>query len=227
MTQKRYNIFNQIHKGLRGMLYDTAMNIQLTDMSKANAVDVIHKLATVIDVFHEHAHNEDKFILPLLKKYNPDMIMDFEKDHEIDEKLSDRLRELCIEWINIKNEEQRAVIGSNMYYSFNEFIAFNLYHMNKEEHSLLLELWKYYTDEELHEVTKNIVASIKPEILMVESRWMIRSLNDSEITEWFTGIYKNTASEVFTKYVNMAQKELSNERFERIFNSEHFIPVNA
>lgn len=216
MTQNRYNVFNQIHKGLRHLMYDTALRIQTTDMSATDAEEVINSVSLVVDLFDEHAHHEDKFVLPMVEKHNPALVADFEKDHELDHKLSEGLRELVAAWKNAATAQERNTIGQGIFYAFNEFIAFNLYHMNREEDTMLATLWKHNTDEELIAASQAIVASIPPDILMLESKWMMRSMNNAEITEWMTAIKHGAPAEVYTAYMQMAEQELPAERYHAI-----------
>lgn len=213
MTHNRYNVFNQIHKGLRHLMYDTALRLQTTDLANTDAEEVINSVSLVVDLFDEHAHHEDKFVLPMVEKHNPALVADFEKDHELDHKLSEGLRELVKSWKSAVTEQERNITGQGIFYAFNEFIAFNLYHMNREEDTLLATLWKHHTDEELIAASQAIVASIPPDILMLESKWMMRSMNNPEITEWMMGIKHGAPAEVFAAYLQMAEQELPIERF--------------
>lgn len=219
MSEKRYNVFNQIHKGLRGLLYDTALAIQQTDFSQDSAASAIEKVNLVVDLFDEHAHHEDTYLLPIVLKHNAPLVEDFEKDHEIDHKLSESLREQTVAWSKATTKAERIAIGQSLFYAFNEFIAFNLYHMNKEENVLLYTLWQHYTDAELLAVQRTIVESIKPEILMIESKWMMRSLNNTEIIEWLTGIKNGAPAEVYEMYTRLAQQELDTDRWTAVATS--------
>ncbi|MBW7912257.1 MAG: hemerythrin domain-containing protein [Taibaiella sp.] len=216
MTHNRYNVFNQIHKGLRHLMYDTAVRLQTTDLSRPEATEVINSVSLVVDLFDEHAHHEDKYVLPMVEKHNPALVADFEKDHELDHKLSDGLRQLVASWKSAATQQERNITGQGIFYAFNEFIAFNLYHMNREEDTLLATLWKHHTDEELHAASQAIVASIPPDVLMLESKWMMRSMNNAEIAEWMTGIKHGAPAEVYAVYLQMAEQELSAERFHMI-----------
>ena len=63
---KRYNIFNQVHKGLRALLHETILKLQQTDFTDAeDAEEAVEQVQTVLALFDEHAHTEDSFILSL------------------------------------------------------------------------------------------------------------------------------------------------------------------
>lgn len=215
-TGNRYNVFNNIHKGLRGMLFDTQMRIQQTDFTSPEAGGVIETLEQVLMFFDEHADHEDRFILANIVKQEPVIAQELEDDHVLDHKLSQDLRDYILQWKQALTAKDKALAGQQIFYAFNEFIAFNLYHMNKEETQLLVLLWKHYTDEEIHGMEAQILESINPQVLMEESRWMMRSMNVPEIAGWLQGIKMNAPEPVYGMFVQMAEEELTAERFNKL-----------
>lgn len=216
MQNQRYNVFNQIHKGLRGMLYDTAIRLQQTDFSQSDAGETIDQLKQVLLFFDDHAEHEDQFILPHIRKQNAQLIDELEKDHEIDHRLTQSLFESIQEWKVTTSESQLEAIGQRIHFAFSEFIAFNLYHMNKEENVLIYLLWKHYTDAEIRQMEHEIIQAISPQTLMVESRWMMRSINDKEVIEWLSGVKQGAPVVVFDTFLQMAKEELPSERLTKV-----------
>ncbi|QMW04996.1 hemerythrin domain-containing protein [Spirosoma foliorum] len=216
MQNQRYNVFNQIHKGLRGMLYDTAIRLQQTDFSQSEAGETIDQLEQALHFFDEHAEHEDRFILPHIRKQNAQLIDELEKDHEIDHRLTQSLFDHIQEWRTTTSENQLEAIGQRIHFAFSEFIGFNLYHMNKEETVLIYLLWKHYTDEEIRHMEHEIIEAISPQTLMAESRWMMRSINDKEVIEWLSGVKQGAPVFVFDSFLQMAREELPSERLTKI-----------
>jgi len=216
MTTNRYNVFNNIHKGLRAMLYDTASMIQRTDFSRQTAAVTVNRVNWVMDIFDEHAHHEDLHLLPLAFKNNESLAKEFEQEHEVDQRLSDDLRGASKAWLQASSDLERAATGQAIFYAFNEFIAFNLYHMNKEENVLLLNLWNHYSDQDLLAAENAIIQSIDPATLMEESKWMMRSISNPEIIGWLTGIRHGAPPPVFDIYFSLAKQEVGEERFAEI-----------
>jgi len=216
MTSNRYNVFNNIHKGLRAMLYDTGAMIQRTDFSHQTAAVTVNRVNWVMDIFDEHARHEDLYLLPLAFKNNESLAKEFEQEHEVDHRLSDDLRGALKAWLQAVNDGEREATGQAIFYAFNEFIAFNLYHMNKEENVLLLNLWNHYTDQELLAAENSIIQSIDPETLMEESKWMMRSISNPEIIGWLTGIRYGAPPPVFDIYFSLAKQEVPADRFAEI-----------
>ena len=219
MSEQRYNVFNMIHKALRALFYDTAVTIQRTDFDQPEANAAIKKIEMVLQLLEEHSHHEDEFILPLVMTTNVELSNDFKKDHEVDHKLVEDLLKQIEDWRNATTAQQKIEAGSGIFMSFNEFIAFNLYHMNKEETLLLFALWKQYTDEELLNTSQQIVAKIQPQTLAFESEWMIRSNSNQEIINWLMGVKLSGVERVYDQLLLSAKNILPAERFNLIYKS--------
>lgn len=216
MQEQRYNVFNQIHKGLRGMLYNTAIRLQQTDYSQPEALEIVAQLEQVLVYFNEHAENEDQFILPHIRKHKAQLIDELEKDHDVDHSLTHALFGFISEWKEASSSVLRETIGQRIAFAFSEFIAFNLYHMNKEEHVLIYLLWKHYTDGEIRQMEDQILHSIPPQTLLAESRWMMRSINDKEMIGWLSAIKQGAPAEVFDTFLQMANEELPATRLANV-----------
>lgn len=219
MSQQRYNVFNQIHKALRALFYDTAMCIQQTDFDKPEAAKTIARVQHVLELLDDHSHHEDTLLFPQVMKYDRALAERFEKDHGEDHKLTEDLRARILEWNNTSDPAQKAAIGQDIFYAFNEFVAFNLYHMNREENELLQSLWANFTDEELMGIQMQIIASIKPEILMFEGEWMLRAMSNNEIIRWMTGVKMKAPAEQYLELVGTAQRVLPAERWAAVHHA--------
>jgi hemerythrin-like domain-containing protein len=227
MQTKRYNVFNQIHKALRGMLYDVANSIQRTDFTQDDAGETVNKLEQLLHLFDEHADHEDKYLLTNIERYDEGMVDAFEQDHVIDRRLTASLLENIGAWRNTSDKEQRYKAGQTLFYAFNEFIGFNLYHMNREENELLCLLWRHYTDQEILAMQAQILASIAPETMAIEATWMMRSMNNPEITGWMGGVRATAPDHLFAMLVQLAEKELPAARYEAIMERLNMEPIMA
>ena len=210
---KRYNVFKNIHKGLRTMLFSTQMKWQQTDFTSPEAASMVANLETVLYYYDQHAGHEDHFILSKIIQQEPQIAAALEEEHVVDHELSQNLRSLLNHGKDAASNETREAAAAAVFYALNEFIAFNLYHMNKEETILLPLLWKHFSDAEILGMQDNILASINPEILIEESRWMMRSISDTEIQEWLGGVKMSAPDFVYNTFMQMAAEELPAERF--------------
>lgn len=213
----RYNIYYQVHKGLREMLYHTASLLQQTDFTnQEEAAGTIEQLKELIFLFDKHAHTEDHFILPAIVKHKPSAATLFEEEHVQDQELGNRMSILLHIFNSCTVEQEQLVAAGAIRSAFIEFMIFNLQHMAKEEIKLNELLWKYYTDEELKNITVQIVAQLPPDVMGRYSTWMIRALNNTEITNWLKEIKNNAPDFIFSNMMELAEKELPANRWMQV-----------
>ncbi|GAB2831900.1 hemerythrin domain-containing protein [Ferruginibacter profundus] len=213
----RYNIFGQVHKGLRAMLYETALCLQQTDFNNTEAADTsLAQLAQTVDLFDKHAHTEDTMVFTAIEHTEPALVNAFEKEHEEDHALGQRLRGLLTAFEHTVSSDDKIITGDAITQSFIEFMIFNLKHMAKEEDIINKALWKNYTDIELHGITQKIVASIPPPQMAKFSRWMMRGLNNNEITTWLKEVKNNAPDFVFQSLMQTAGQELDASRWQQV-----------
>jgi len=214
---QRYNIFNQVHKGLRELLYQTASLVQQTDISTPSEREaLLGQVNTVADLFDKHAHTEDSFILPALTQYEPSVCTLFEEEHVQDHALGEKLRSILKGIENATSVEDITTWGAVLRPVFVEFMVFNLNHMAKEEEVLNKLLWRYYSDEDLHGITQQIIAHQPPEALQLFSAWMMKGLSNNEISAWLKEVKTTAPDFIFNGLLALAEKELPASRWRTI-----------
>lgn len=214
MKSNRYNTFNQIHKGLRALLYDTAMKLQQADLSNSDTSgEVIEQVRETLFLFESHAHGEDHYFNEPLEKSNPEVASLFEKEHVEDHRLGNVIAHLIDSWSAADTSDAKREAGKHLFYAFNEFIAFNLYHMNKEEIELNAALWIQYTDQEIKSIEQTLVQNIPPAKMEVFGKWMMRGLNDIEIAKWMDEVKRFAPGAVFVLIDRIAKTELPPSRY--------------
>ncbi len=214
---KRYNIFNQIHKGLRALLYETIIKLQQTDFTDAEDADeAVQQIKIILDLFDEHAHTEDTFILPAIVEYEPSVVDVFAQEHVQDHALSNKLNGLLQAFSLTISPDAKREIGAAISNAVFEFMLFNLEHMKKEEDVLNKLLWRYYTDEVLHGITMNIVANVPADKMPLYNKWMMRGLSNTEIIGWLKQVKNNAPEFVFNSYVDLATNELAENRWQKV-----------
>ncbi len=213
----RYNIFYHIHKALRAMLYETAIELQRTDFNNDDEAEtILQKIITVADLFDKHAHTEDTLVFPAVEQYEPSVVDAFEKEHVKDHELSQKLRTLITIFSSLKTDEEKLQLGSAIRKTFVEFLVFNLEHMAKEEDVINNLLWRYYRDEEILAIEHTIISSQVPEVASLASKWMLHGLSNQEIIRWLKAIEKNAPEIVFNNLFVAAEKELPGLRFRKV-----------
>jgi hypothetical protein len=211
---ERYNIFYQIHKGLRALLHETALKVQRADFDVPEEADeVIKSLSVLISLFEEHAHTEDNYILHPLEEKERAVSELFGHDHEKDHQLGERLSSLLVMLRHTQPAQERKLIGSAIRLAFTEFLVFNLEHMASEESTLNSYLWKHYTDEQLHGITIRIVSEMSAEYSEKFNRIMMRGLSNTEITGWLQAVQASAPEFVYRGLLRTAENELPAGRY--------------
>jgi len=213
----RYNAFYQIHKGLRAMLYETAIDLQRTDFNnEEESAETLTNIEKVVSLFDKHAYHEDTLVFPAVEKYEPSVVDAFEQEHIKDLELGSKLRTLIAMFDSVESDDDKIQLGSAIRKSFVEFLTFNLEHMAKEEDIINNLLWRYYTDDEIRAIEYQIVSKQTPEATALACKWMLRGLSNKEITRWLDLVEKNAPEVVFNNLFAMAEKELPNARFRQV-----------
>jgi hypothetical protein len=136
-----------------------------------------------------------------------------------DHRLANVLNSLIASYKEAATPQLREEKGRHLFYAFNEFIAFNLYHMNKEEIELNAALWERYSDQEIKSIEQTLVQSIPPPKMMKYSKWMIRGINNKELIHWLDEVRRFAPPPVFEMLNGIAKAELSQERYQAITNA--------
>jgi len=215
----RYNIFNQIHKGLRALLYDSAVLLQCTNFrNEEDAQRAAERLQLVIALFEDHAQHEDQFILPAIARFEPSLVDAFEQEHETDLRLACNLQS-SFDAVQMASEKVKDQMVRELLNCFEAFLVFNLEHMKKEETVLNKVLWRYYSDQEILDIQKQILERITPWAAVQTSTWMMRGLNNAEISKWLKSVEQTAPPEVFQQLFDLAEKELPQNRFQNVLES--------
>jgi hypothetical protein len=213
----RYNIFYQVHKGLRALLYETALLFQHTDFTNFDEAEkAIEQLQAVVELFDQHAHTEDTLVFDAITRFEPSLVNAFEQEHVEDHELGRRLNGTVLSYGYAVSSDDQLEIGRSITASFIEFMIFNLNHMAKEEDLINKALWKHYSDAELHGITQKIISSIPHPHMVKFSCWMMRGLNNNEIIGWLKEIKNNAPDPVFQSMLEMAQQQLNSNRWQQV-----------
>jgi hypothetical protein len=217
---ERFNIFNQIHKGLRAALYDTAIQLQQADFTSASESEsALEKVREVVMLFDEHAHKEDKFVLPAILQYEPSVVDSFEQEHVADHALASQLSDAVKHLDSLLKAADREAAGRKLNVIFVEFVAFNLKHMAKEEDVINNILWRYYTDGEILQIQTRIVESTEPWHQDFFSKWMLHGINNKEAAAWLMAVQRTAPPIVYQTLFNKARQEYPKKRFQNLVNS--------
>lgn len=195
-------------------MFDTVMQLQHADMNELkDSAPAIAQTSLLLELFDAHAHHEDSCILDAVKALAPEIIEIFEAEHTTDLHLSTELRTKIKQYLNATD---RIVAGAELFHALNNFVAFNLGHMSKEETLLNNLLWKHFSDEEIEMMERNIQQAIAPEKMDVYLEWMIKGVNDRELAQWLSEIKQSAPPFVLEHMLGACENFLPQPRWKNL-----------
>jgi hemerythrin superfamily protein len=219
----RVDIFTPIHKAIRSMIYELGKELQTADFTDEHAGKaIISKLnrefssaysACILCLLHEHAGNEDQFIFPEVRAYEPKMVDTLVQEHREIVRRMAAMWKIADELNTLRDREQRMEVGDKLNWSVNDLFAFYLTHLSGEEATIVPAMWKHFTDEQLVTMRTNVEKNTAPEQYAKWASWMFPSLNINELTDMFIGLKKGAPPPVFENMTRMAQKALGEDRW--------------
>ena len=213
----RFNVFNQIHKGLRAMLYDTALTLQQTHFTEIDqSYTAAKKVRTALEIFSANAAHKNHFVLPAIQEYEPSIADLFRMEYEMDHVMSRKLEELLVGHNHAVRPELKTETGLAISKAFQEFMVCNLEHMSKEEAVLNEILWRYYSDAEIESISRRIARARQHDEATVTNAWIMRGLSNTEISNWLKAVESTAPGPVFAQLFNTAEKELPDDRFRKV-----------
>ena len=207
MAQQRYVMYGNIHKAIRHIMYSTGLALGSADFRDQKSMrESLEQLRGTITMLQEHAGHEETFIHPPLESRVPGITKPFEENHEDDERLFDRMRELWSQIEGVGDNDQKVALGNQLYGIFNTYISDYLAHLDREEAELEQALWDHFTDEELADLDHRLIGSISPERMAVWIPVICNSWNASELTTILAGMKQGTPPEAFAGMMKMMEQ---------------------
>jgi len=215
----RFNAFFMIHKGLRAMLYDVSMSLQQTDFASEAFPEALERLSHLIEIFDAHAGHEDKHMFCLLQSCDPALQAEMEAEHVTDIALSSELSALIDSYKTAGDVAARIKIGNRICYTFYEYLAFNLNHLNKEELVVNEALWSHYDDGAIIAANMRLVSALSPEEVRKNAVWMMRGCSNTDLAGWLSVAKKQVPGPVFDNLMNLAGVELPADRYQALLTA--------
>ena len=136
----------------------------------------------------------------------PGITKSFEENHEDDERLFDKMRELGTQIEAAGDNDQRVALGNQLYRIFNTYIGGYLGHLDREDTELEQALWDHFTNQEIAAIDQQLMGSVPPERMAVWVPVICNSWNASELTAILAGIKQGAPPEVFAGMLKMAEQ---------------------
>ena len=175
----RLDVYRNIHKGIRVMLFELVSRSGRADFTDAAEFATLRtSVRDIFELLESHAHNEDQFIMPLVRDAAPALGKEFAAAHEDQEaRLPGLLAALESIDPNAADAEQK---GHAFVVQLSRVAGELLTHMADEELELNPALWAKKSDAEIAAAEEQLVGSIAPEKMVRYLRWMLPAMNPGE-----------------------------------------------
>jgi hypothetical protein len=213
---RRYNLF-RIHKGLRALLYDTALQLQKTAFADFEQSDAaLENVYVAIEFIEVHINLEEAYIFSLLAKYEKATVSAFNSQQQESLRLAEEIKKISRIFQYTETDSERRIAGSALTNAYMQFMMSQLNLMSHEEMEINHMLWYHFNDARLVSMEQQVLASLSPAEMIVYSKWMVKGLADNEMTEWLSGLKKAVRSLVFNAVMNHIHAQLPPESWYRI-----------
>jgi hypothetical protein len=207
MTVARFNLYRDVHKGLRLMLSELVERAGRTDFHSALELTRLgSEVEAAFDLLKTHARLESIYLGPLLAQHSPRLSDELEVDHEDQEV---RLQELSILLGQVDPVRADALTrGHEFCVRLARTVGELLVHMSDEEERAMPALWKKLSDESLARVGASLMASVTPEVRAASLKWMLRALNRPERLALLARMRQALSSAAFADALESVRAEL-------------------
>jgi hemerythrin-like domain-containing protein len=176
----RVDLFSLIHKGVRRLLFETAMEASRADFAEAEEVASVEAaVRRCFDLLREHADHEDRVIQPWVARSSGELAADLAAEHVALEKATIAVESLLPRLAGAAPDERRKM-GVELQRRLHLLVADQLRHLDREEREANAVLWAHLPDETLTQLRSEILAQIPPPRLAEWHEILRQSLSASE-----------------------------------------------
>jgi len=218
MSENRYDLYKEVHKGIRKELFDLAMLVGSMDFQNPISLETLKETFNrTYNLLETHAHSEDTYVEPLINKVNVDIAKKTSSKHK---NLEDDINELRQKLSGMDAHKKDSVVqGHAFYLQLTIFIAEYIKHIADEEKIIMPILWNNYNDEELINTSSKIRMGIPEPIMKNFMTCMIPAMNHSERVAMFTGMKMSAPEEVYYGMCMLVQSFLSSSEWRKLENA--------
>lgn len=212
----RYNIYTIIHKGLRGFMTDVLMRLGRMDVTDDfERVVAIEQARALLATCRSHLRHENEFVHTALERARPGFTARIAQEHVEHEAAIAHLESKLAELFDAP-VASRAAVAQSLYQALSVFIAENFAHMVVEETENHRALVEAYSEEEVMDIEREIVASLSPEDTFATFRWMLAHSNASERAFLLGGVKHGAPAEVFAALMGLAREVLTQRDYYKL-----------
>lgn len=205
------DLFTSIHKGLRAMIYSLAVRLQTNDFADVQATKalltdlendfaVARSAGCALCILSQHAVDEESVIFPAVTSVGTTLATELISEHHDLTRRELEIAKAGHELLSTDAAEARIRAGAQLNLAANQLFGAYITHMNREEAELVPLMQQHFSDPEMAAMQGKIISQLPPDRVMAILRWMLPSLNVSELSRLLV-TFKGAAPPPFVKAV--------------------------
>lgn len=212
----RPNLYAIVHKALRACLADTLLASGRTDPDDDGEVAHLStRVRLLCTLYRLHAAKEDQFIHPAMEARRPGSSRRTAADHVQHARALDRL-DADVRALEAASGSPRSDATQTLYCDLALFAADDLVHMHAEEVGNNAVLWACYSDAELAQIERELVASIPLAEKVAFIGWMASACSPSERAVLLAGVRASAPPAAFEKMLASIKPRLSDAEWGKL-----------
>lgn len=207
----RLKIFAIPHQGLRHGLSQFSFLAGNTDYRDAFAIGELHRLGhEIFTLLTVHASEEDQYTLAALEERCPGTAQHHLHEHEVIGTQQVRLQN----WLDTLLARARAgadvtAEGEPFHRALGHFHSAYLQHMLEEEEAIQPLMWAHFSDAEILELRRRIIANMDPQVMLLWVKYSAPALSNADRVRWMQGLQAEAPAAFFREVMAALVKVLS------------------
>jgi hypothetical protein len=211
------NIFRQVHRIERVMLYETAIGLQLGHFaSRTELENIAGKVNAIILLSTDYIAKQEEFVLPAVAEYEPSIGDVFRQEHKATAEQIQALSIAVEEALCATTEAQREEAGRFLEHLFTQFLRAQLRLMGRKEKVLNPILSRYYNTEVLHSIQQELIQHDDCQKSLIQVAWIIKTLEEEELVDWLKTVEKKASTHCMQSLLTAAEEQLEAHRFDKL-----------
>jgi len=209
------------------MIYDVSGRLQTNDFtdvaaSKPLLDDLEYEFSSAISagcilcLLHSHAADEETAVFPSVSKHDAATVQAFIEDHHALTRRLETIAKMAHDLPSKARPEERVQLGIALNRKANDFFAAYLDHMNREEEKLVPLMRERFTDEQMRTMRSGIMGGMPRDRFAWVLRWMLPSLNVSEMTAMLGAIKATSPPPVVEFISGIAAQRVDPQRWQAV-----------
>lgn len=214
------DLFTPIHKGLRSMIYDLSNRLQTNDFANPAATEVLatdleHEFEVArssgcaLCILAHHAVDEETVIFGDAAKVDAPLITKLIDQHHGLTRGELEVGRRAHEIAAMDDPAERVRAGVRLNQTANELFSAYISHMNLEETDLVPRMREHFTDAQMVAMRGVIMGRLPPDRLFAILRWMLPSLNVTELSELLRSVRGGVPPPVYQKLTDLCEARVN------------------